>query len=162
MPCSCARLLCSLAVPSHGALSLKRAAPHAALYFGVLAVPSHGALSLKPVPGVRRLYRVNPCSPLTRGSIPETDKAVVIIPITSSIFATSKPFSWLSAHRPGERLYSNISDKPCCTQMDICIKSRHICESNLALFKHKDKLFILQKCSFHASHKLLYTDLRRM
>ncbi len=61
-----------LAVPSYGAMALKRSVDALASIRPVLAVPSYGAMALKHTAGDRDAATTATCSPLLRGDGPET------------------------------------------------------------------------------------------
>jgi len=62
----------SLAVPSYGAMALKRRCDAASQAAASLAVPSYGAMALKPSMMRKRTASKFTCSPLLRGDGPET------------------------------------------------------------------------------------------
>ena len=99
-----------------------------------LAVPFPGAMALKRYNRLEDHQRLRPCSPLPRGDGAETDYAAADMFAFFSICAMPGPFSWLSACRLDDSMYSNILHKAYCTQTGFCMKSGYICEvKNLSL-----------------------------
>ncbi len=149
----------SLAVPFPGAMALKRRSNtqqsstlatcsplprgdgaetislvYVTLDLHYLAVPFPGAMALKRYNRLEDHQRLRPCSPLPRGDGAETDYAAADMFAFFSICAMPGPFSWLSACRLDDSMYSNILHKAYCTQTGFCMKSGYICEvKNLSL-----------------------------
>src|SRR6266700_1209766 len=99
-----------------------------------LAVPFPGAMALKRRRKALLLYIAITCSPLPRGDGAEPDYAAADMFAFFSICAMPGPFSWLSACRLDDSMYSNILHKAYCTQTGFCLKSGYICEvKNLSL-----------------------------
>src|SRR6266567_2918402 len=99
-----------------------------------LAVPFPGAMALKHQYHRCMQLLAASCSPLPRGDGAETDYAAADMFAFFSICAMPGPFSWLSACRLDDSMYSNILHKAYCTQTGFCMKSGYICEvKNLSL-----------------------------
>src|SRR6266568_2932898 len=95
-----------LAVPFHGAMALKQDTIPCAFADVELAVPFHGAMALKLYRNTDALTVVRACSPLPRGDGAETDYAAADMFAFFSICAMPGPFSWLSACRLDDSMYS--------------------------------------------------------